>query len=660
VSGPWIRPQQGAATLGWFSVSLLLVAVLLSIALSPQINWVAQAILAAFCLLAFSSPSSALLVTTAVVGMGGIFSVWMGVPPLRTVEFMLVASLAGCYIRAIPPNTAFRRAVGAELSAPLVLLSGAALASALVWLRVHQVQTTYPSSYLEALLQFLVRDFFLASGEFRLIVTTAALLEGLGLYLAMAALCRVDPTFFGKALRMLVIGGAGLGLLSVYRLAEVQIRNPEAIQFLRTTAAGLRISPQIPDYIAAGSYFIVCWLAALGLALDSPRRRLFWLAASVPLIAGTYLTGSRSVIGAALVGVVVLLVLTVRQRVVMGRHVAALAFVAIAAMIVSYPWLTGRDVVGETAAISLKTRVELAKTSMAVIGTRPLFGIGFDRFQHLADDFASPELDALWHGRKNPHNDFLRVGAELGLIGLGLLLWLLGSAARRIGTGLRQLRDVRLAALAGALTAFAVTSLISDPLMVREVSYVFWIVLGLAVGHSAGPLAAPGSGPWASRSRPWTPAIAVLLGAAVTVSIPFRARQELRGIDLQHVTYGLSEWVVDEDGTPNRWSGPRATLFVDGRARLVELPLSSTLPGGAPQQVEVRVDGRLANRLEVGSEWQPLRLTLPTTGSSTPKRIDLLVAPTWIPADVIHNDDHRVLGVKVGGIHVVRGPREDR
>jgi hypothetical protein len=117
---------------------------------------------------------------------------------------------------------------------------------------------------------------------------------------------------------------------------------------------------------------------------------------------------------------------------------------------------------------------------------------------------------------------------------------------------------------------------------------------------------------------------------------------------------------VDEDGTPNRWSGPRATLFVDGRARLVELPLSSTLPGGAPQQVEVRVDGRLANRLEVGSEWQRLRLTLPPDGASAPRRIDLLVSPTWVPADVIHNDDRRVLGVKVAGIHVVRGPREDR
>jgi O-antigen ligase len=652
--------RQGAATLAWFCVSLLLVAVLLSIARSP-IPWAAQAMLAAFCLLAFTRPSAALLVTTAMVGMGGILSHWIGVPPLRTVEVMLVASLAGCFIRAIPPHTSFRRAIVAELSAPLVLLSGAALASALVWIRVHQVQTTYPSSYLEALLQFLVRDFFVASGEFRLIVTTATLLEGLGLYLAVAAVCRVDATFFGKALRMLVIGGAGLGLLSVFRLAEVQIRNPEAIEILRATAAGLRISPQIADYIAAGSYFIVCWLASLGLALDSPRRRLFWLAAGVPLMAGTYLTGSRSVIGAAVAGLTVLLVLTVRQRVVVDRRVAALAFVALAAMIVSYPWMTGRDVVGETAAISLKTRVELAKTSIAVIGTRPLFGIGFDRFQLLADGFASPELDALWHGRKNPHNDFLRVGAELGLVGLGLLLWLLVSAARRIGTGLRRLRDVRLAALAGALTAFAITSLVSDPLMVREVSYVFWIVLGLAVGDAAGPIGAGGSGPaGSSRREAWRLAMAVLIGTAVTFSIPFRARQEIRGIDLQHVTYGLGEWVVDEDGTPNRWSGPRATLFVDGRAQLVELPLSSTLPGGAPQQVEVSVDGRLANRLTVGSEWQPLRLTLPPADLSTPRRIDLLVTPTWIPADVIHNDDHRVLGVKVGGIHVVRSPREDR
>ena len=74
---------------------------------------------------------------------------------------------------------------------------------------------------------------------------------------------------------------------------------------MRATYDGLRISPQIPDFIAAGSYFSLCWLAALGLAIASARHRLAWVVASLPLLAALYLTGSRSVIAAALGGVVV-------------------------------------------------------------------------------------------------------------------------------------------------------------------------------------------------------------------------------------------------------------------------------------------------------------------------------------------------------------------
>ena len=103
----------------------------------------------------------------------------------------------------------------------------------------------------------------------------------------------------------------------------------------------------------------------------------------------------------------------------------------------------------------------------------------------MAGPLASPELRALWGGRMNPHNDFLRFGAELGLVGLGLFLWILVAAGRRIWKALQEIRDVRLGGLAGGLVAFLVTSLVSNPLMVREVSYVFWIALGLAVGHSA-------------------------------------------------------------------------------------------------------------------------------------------------------------------------------
>ncbi len=662
------RLQQAAVSAGWLALAVALSLVLLSVALSPTSNWTVRLALAGFCILAIVRPAAALLVTTALVGFGIILAHQAGLPLLRVTEVLVVASLAGCCVRAIAGGP-YRRALTGWISVPIVLFATAAVASTLVWLRVQQVETAYPLPFTQSFLQFLGRHYFVQPGEFWLVVSAAVILQGLALYVVAAALCQVDRTFFERALRMFAIGGAALGLLSVVRLVEIVLRNPQAIEQLRATSDGLRISPQIPDYIAAGSYFALCWLITLGLAMASPRRWALWLAAGAPLMAAIYLTGSRSVIAAALVGLAVTLLIVVRQGTSMVRSVLPLALLAVVVMGVSYPWLTGRDVAGVMARQSVEVRIELARTSLRVIATRPLFGVGIDRYHLLAGSLASPRLNALFPVRKNPHNDFLRFGAELGLVGLGLFLWILAAAGRRIWRALQVTRDPRLAGLVGGLVAFLTTSLVSNPLMLREVSYVFWIALGLAVAQSAGSQPAPGAAEPAmrvpaqspagrNRSR-WRPMIAMLIFGSLVLSLPFRARQEVSAVvDLRHVAYGFFDWITDEDGAPYRWSGPRATFFVDGRARLVEIPLrGALLPSGEPQEVEMRIDGRLADRITVGVEWQRLRTPLPPNPSTEPRRIDLRIVPSWVPAEIVpDNEDPRELGVRVGRIEVVLRP----
>jgi O-antigen ligase len=661
---PWNRVRDLSATIGWLLLLLPIVVVLLSVVVSPATNWAVRGALAGFCMLAILRPADAMLITTALVGFGIILSHLAGVPSLRATEAMAVVSIGGCCIRALPPDSRFRRALTESLPMPVVLFALAAVASTVVWLRVSQVQTGYPSAFLQGLFHFLSREYFVRGGDL-LVVSTAAILEGLALYVAAAALCRLDATFFERALRMLAIGGAALATMSVVRLAEIVLRNPNVIEALRATYAGLRISPQIPDYIAAGSYFALCWLAAIGIALASSGQRLIWVAVSVPLLAGLYLTGSRSVIFAAVGGLLVLLFTAVRRSAAAVRGVVIFAIVAVVVMVVTFQWMIGHDVAGETAKLSLTVRVELIKTGWRVFATRPLFGVGIDRFFLLAGPLASPLLESLWHGRKNPHNDFLRVGAELGLVGLGLFVWFLASAGKRIWLALRTKQDACLAGLVGGLTAFLITSMVSSPLMLREVSFAFWIGLGLAVGGSARPgaaeAAAPGPSAASTRAAGWHWPVTLLIGGMLLASIPFRAGQELAAIDLTRVSYGLFDGGTEPDGTVFRWSGPTARIFVDGRAKLVEIPFRSALPSGALQEVEVLVDGRLANRISVGPEWRQLRTVLPANSHSRTRRIDLVVSPSWVPAEVIHDSqDRRVLGVKVGTISVVMSSSPDR
>jgi len=161
---------------------------------------------------------------------------------------------------------------------PIAVYAIAAVAATIVWLRVYQVQAGDASSYARAFLHFVRYDYFIEPGEFWDVVSMFVILEGLALYVIVAALCRVDATFFDRGLRMLTLGGAGLAALSVVRLAEIMLRNPQAVAALRASYAGLRISPQIPDYIAAGSYFALCWLTA-ACSLTSGRPRIVALTA---------------------------------------------------------------------------------------------------------------------------------------------------------------------------------------------------------------------------------------------------------------------------------------------------------------------------------------------------------------------------------------------
>ncbi len=77
--------------------------------------------------------------------------------------------------------------------------------------------------------------------------------------------------------------------------------------------------------------------------------------------------------------------------------------------------------------------------------------------------------------------------------------------------------------------------------------------------------------------------------------------------------------------------------------------------------MEVRVNGRLANRIAVGPEWHRLRTLLPSSPSTGPHRIDLTVSLSWVPAEMIPGSPDRcLLGVRVGEINVIMTPNQGR
>ena len=183
--------------------------------------------LAGFCLLALVRPADALLVTTALLGFGIILSHLAGLPLLRVTD-VTRRCVAG-RMRGSRASARLALSIGDQSAAslhPIVLFAIAAVASTLSWLRVYQIQWGQSSAYLQALFQFASRDYFVQPGEFWLVVSTVAILQGLALFVVSAAWCQVDATFFARGLRMLTLGGAGLAMMSVVRLAEILLRDP--------------------------------------------------------------------------------------------------------------------------------------------------------------------------------------------------------------------------------------------------------------------------------------------------------------------------------------------------------------------------------------------------------------------------------------------------
>ena len=649
------RARPVLTAVGWTSATLTLGVFLSSLFHSTNVT--VRLATGALCALSIWRPRDAILIAVAFAGFGDLLGLLADAPSLRAEEAIVVASLFGWCVRGLFTSLdGTARPFRGVNVAPVALFGLTALCSMIVWMRVDQVRTVDASTYLANLWQCVSTEYFVGIERCVEVAALAALLESLALYLAIASMCREDGTFATRAVRMLVVGGAALGAFSVIRIAEIALRNPNAIAMLRATGAGLRISPQIPDYIAAAAYFGLCWTTALGLALEPSRQRAFALGASLLIMAGLFLTGSRSAIGAAAGGLFVLAYLVMRGRnAIQSRRVIGFAVVALIALALVFPRLIGHDLAGATAGESLKVRLELWKAGVGVLRTHPLFGVGLDRFFIYLDRFASPELKAMWTGRLNPHNDFLRTATEFGVVGLSLFVWTLAGSAKRIGQGWAGGGGARLAGMIGGLTAFLLTMCISNPLMLRPTSYVFWIALGLATGEATARADAVTDDSATVRPpRRWRNAAVVFAVCAIVASVPLRAAREIAGANLAGVTYGLYDWTASPDGGPSRLSGATATVFVGADARVVEFSLSGSLPSGQPQAVEAFVDGRLANEISVGRQTERLRILLPKpTGHS--RRIDFRVSPTWVPADVDpSSDDHRTLGVRIGEI-VVRG-----
>jgi O-Antigen ligase len=557
-------------------------------------------------------------------------------------EALVLATLSGAWIAAAARSASGTNAKPEAWSA--ALFCAVVVASLIVVLGARETGVRSPWLELRNLGLFITHDYLVGPApEFAGVGDAALLLEGI----ALMWIVRRHSRDRGPV----VVGSLTLAAIGAAIMALMQALASDAAQSVIAAMLHARASGPMSDVNAAGSFFAMMALVGFGVAIGrrtTPAVRRMSSAVTIALVVGVWLSGSRMALVATIAFGTLLAaymrVADARQR----RWTVGLVAIGAAAVLIALTvGLDPRPSASRTASSSFSRRADFMITGLRMIGSAPAFGVGIGRYFERSGSFM-PESIYWFYFHENAHNNFLQIGGELGLVGLAAFLWLLAAIARRILAAIRaRPDDVLLIGAAVGTGAFVATWLTSHPLLVPEVAYPFWLLVGVTLAHADTISAAsPARAPRFVRAP--IGAAAVLL---VLASAPVRIAAAQAAQPLDRMTFGFYDW-EDDNGFPYRWTSRRATFFVPAGARELRLTLRSMMILGHvdPVAFSVAVNGRVLDSFRITQgNWQTVRLRLPP--AADPRgftRIDVMTDPAWTPAATGANHDVRVLGVQLG------------
>ncbi len=335
------------------------------------------------------------------------------------------------------------------------------------------------------------------------------------LFLVVAAVSTISSPYTNQSLQWLMVCLSYAGLL--YLLAAL-VKQWEDVTTLRTVLVVMALAQAIwalvqvaqgemsrPSGTFFNPNFLAGYLAAISvLLLASASYRKFWsrrswgtwwgvIQSTLPLVILSLLllavlqTGSRGGALALVVGTVLVIALRFGRRGMIG-----LVLLVAVATLAPNP-IRDRIVAEHFFNPVAYARWHMWRSAMHEMIEHP-FGIGIGLYQYTYPRYAFPiEGDIVRYGKiaQTPHNEYLQMGVELGVVGLGIFLWGLVLVAREARWLLRQRLPRRQRALVvgmcGAivviLTQAAVDSNLHEPaLAILLTLFVGFVGVGRMLG----------------------------------------------------------------------------------------------------------------------------------------------------------------------------------
>ena len=580
-----------------------------------------QIVIFATALLSYFRPHYGLLALAALAPLGQVGSRTLD-SQMRGAEALVLAFLAGALVRGWTLRE-FRALPSTRLHVAALIFGFIVAASCVEQLWFAQVQRDFAWPFAQELLTYASRNYIVTTRNFGMVLRAMLLLEGLALLLYTMRYTANQPEFGRRLVVAIVAGATATALLTI------------AVQFLEAREASTtfmdfvskRRGVHVGDVNASGSYFALTAFIAAGMALKKSNGRITWLVLGVLLFLLMLMTGSRTAVAAAgLVGVLFLLRVALAHS---SYAIRAVGFATAIVLVVGAMFLVLRTT-GATPSQALSIRWVFLRTTSAMLAAHPLFGVGIGQYAASAEQFGPAELFTLWRP-DNAHNNFAQIAGELGFAGLVTFIGVLALALWR-RSAQREFVIILPPVLLG-LFVFLLTWLGGHPLLVPEVSYPFWLALGIAAAVIAG-----------NTTGRESAVVAGTTALILVLSIPFRVEDRLARLDFSRVSYGVST---------KQLMTSRARFFVPAGTARVEFPLRSrTADDDEPVDIEVLIDGAASDTITLSDRnWRRAPINLPGDSSRRFHQIDL-----QIRHDTLDNRDPDRRSVEVGKWEIISKP----
>lgn len=316
---------------------------------------------------------------------------------------------------------------------PILLLLAAACFSVVVAIDTLSAFGIWKAYFVEPILIFLI-----ARTELRTKTDQVNLLKAL----AMSALI-VSAVAFGQYL-------TGLGLPAPWDL-EKRVTGV----FEYPNALGLFLAPIVTLSVV--------------MLLKQKKSRLLWLMTSIIGLSAIVLAKTEAAFVAIPLAVIIALLFSnIKKKV--KYHLAAETIIVALILILTSTTIQQKLFLQD---YSGQARVALWQESIQMLTDQPIFGAGLNAFPSALEPYHDPTFYEIF---QYPHNIFLNIWSELGLLGLVAFFWLAWVALQ---SQRKQPSSAIHLAIFAALIAMVIHGLVDAPYFKNDLAVMTWLLLAL-------------------------------------------------------------------------------------------------------------------------------------------------------------------------------------